>query len=802
MEPQGLTTAPDEALALKWLRHPAATRRLRETAIFVLVLAALVLFVALATYNPRDPGFVYAGSGAPVHNGAGPVGARVSDFLYYYLGRPAVLFPLMLFLPAWLLHRQLKGDDRPRRATRRLVGFAIVVLASCALASMQWVDWPRPQQSAGGVLGAALGRDWLQSFIGPIGATVVLVAVWIAGLSLSCGMSPFAAMEWIGQWVMSGFGLFAPPPPIDVSDVQAGPPPRLPAPLDIGRAPLRPGGRAPASAVPVTPEPPPGREAPRPASAAAAGPARAAERSAEGPAEGPQIPLFEPPSSADLPLDLLDDPPPQEALYAPEKLKQIGDDVVDKLKEFNIKAEVVNVEPGPVVTRLELRPGHGVKASQITSLNKDLARALKVLSVRVVEVIPGKDVMGLEVANDKRQLIYLKEILRSGDFRGMRTPMALGLGKDISGMPFMADLARMPHLLIAGTTGSGKSVTINAMILSLLYKAKPEHVRLIMIDPKMLELSVYKDIPHLLTPVVTDMRLAANALRWCVQEMDERFQLMAALGVRNLAGYNAKVKEAIDAGRPMLNPVLLARAANDPSVDQSTIPTLTPMPYIVVVIDELADLMMIAGKKMDELIARLAQKARAAGIHLVLATQRPSVDVITGLIKANIPCRIAFQVSSKVDSRTILDQMGAETLLGNGDMLYLPAGTSAPVRVHGAFVSDQEVHRVVDVLRQMPQPDYNPDVLNGPANPLVGEDDEPAAAAPADGDELDERYDEAVRIVTTERKPSISYVQRRLKIGYNRAARILEAMEREGVVGPLQPNGQREVLVSAPPEDG
>jgi S-DNA-T family DNA segregation ATPase FtsK/SpoIIIE len=385
----------------------------------------------------------------------------------------------------------------------------------------------------------------------------------------------------------------------------------------------------------------------------------------------------------------------------------------------------------------------------------------------------------------------------------MHSPLALALGKDIGGQPMVADLTRMPHLLIAGTTGSGKSVGINAMVLSLLYKSTAEHVRLIMIDPKMLELSVYEGIPHLLAPVVTDMKQAANALRWCVAEMERRYQLMAALGVRNIVGFNRRVKEASDAGKPIRDPVLLARAANDPSIDQRQIPDLTPLPYVVVVVDELADLMLVVGKKVEELITRLAQKARASGLHLVLATQRPSVDVITGLIKANIPCRIAFQVSARVDSRTILDQMGAETLLGHGDMLYLPPGTSLPTRVHGAFVSDQEVHRVVDALKSSTPPSYIEEVLSGPKTPipgLAGEEGEGGMGAVEDA-EADPLYDEAVRIVTTERKPSISYVQRRLKIGYNRAARLLEAMELAGLVGPLQPNGARDVLAPAPPEE-
>jgi len=425
-----------------------------------------------------------------------------------------------------------------------------------------------------------------------------------------------------------------------------------------------------------------------------------------------------------------------------------------------------------------------------------------VVSVRVVDVIPGKNVIGLEIPNTHKQIVYLSEILRSDKYDQQKSPLALALGKDIGGKPVVVDLGKMPHLLVAGTTGSGKSVAVNAMVLSLLYKASPKDVRMIMIDPKMLELSVYEGIPHLLAPVVTDMKQAANALRWCVAEMERRYQLMAALGVRNIIGFNRRVKEASDAGKPLRDPVLTARAANDPSIDQRQIPDLTPLPYVVVVVDELADLMLVVGKKVEELITRLAQKARASGVHLVLATQRPSVDVITGLIKANIPCRIAFQVSARVDSRTILDQMGAETLLGHGDMLYLPPGTSLPTRVHGAFVSDQEVHRVVQALRTSTPPDYVEEVLSGPRAPipgLPGEDGEGGGAG--EDAEADPLYDEAVRIVTTERKPSISYVQRRLKIGYNRAARLLEAMELAGLVGPLQANGARDVLAPAPPEE-
>ena len=471
-----------------------------------------------------------------------------------------------------------------------------------------------------------------------------------------------------------------------------------------------------------------------------------------------------------------------------------------KLKDFGIEVEVVSVSPGPVITRFELDPAPGVKVSQISNLAKDLARSLSVVSVRVVEVIPGTAYVGLEIPNETRDLVTLGEVLKSKAYDDLGSPLTLALGKDIGGQSVVADLARMPHLLIAGTTGSGKSVAINAMVLSLLYKAKPEHVRLIMIDPKMLELSVYEGIPHLLTPVVTDMREAANALRWCVAEMDRRYKLMASLGVRNIGGYNRKVKEAIDAGKPLPDQTWNPPELEDPDNPVER-PTLQPLPFIVVIIDELADMMMIVGKKVEELIARLAQKARASGIHMLLATQRPSVDVITGLIKANIPSRIAFQVSAKVDSRTILDQMGAETLLGHGDMLYLPPGTSLPIRVHGAFVADHEVHAVVRQLKKSGSPRYIDEILDGPSGPtpgLTGIDPQPADSTDGEQDPL---YDQAVQVVLETRKASISGVQRRLKIGYNRAARMVETMEEAGLVGPLQPNGSREILVPTPAKD-
>ncbi len=493
------------------------------------------------------------------------------------------------------------------------------------------------------------------------------------------------------------------------------------------------------------------------------------------------------------PLQLLDPPVTNTTGYSPETLEHMSRRVEILLRHFGIVVKVVAVEPGPVITRFEVEPAPGVKVSQISNLAKDLARGLSVISVRVVEIIPGKSVIGLEIPNQQREIVYLREVLESPIYTQSISPLTLALGKDIGGNPVVANLAKMPHLLVAGTTGSGKSVAINAMLLSLLYKASPQEVRLILVDPKMLELSMYEDIPHLLTPVVTDMKEAANALRWCVVEMDRRYRLMAALKVRNIAGFNRKLADAWAAGEGITDPFWKPGEGGF----SGEIPLLQPLPFIVVVIDELADMMMIVGKKVEELIARLAQKARASGIHLILATQRPSVDVITGLIKANIPTRIAFQVSSRVDSRTILDQMGAEQLLGHGDMLYLPPGTGLPQRVHGAFVDDHEVPRVVDYLRQTGTPDYIDDVLAEPREEADGAEEVDGSGGR--GGESDPLYDDAVRIVTESRRASVSGVQRRLRIGYNRAARLVEEMETAGVVGPVQSNGSREVLAPPPP---
>ena len=755
----------------------AVARGLRESAIIALGVVALVIFTALASYSPDDAGFSSTGNSLAVHNRIGPVGAWVADFLFFLFGRPAFLFPIMLGASCWLLFRRDKTEQTSKMNTAvRIAGFVLVLLTSCGLVTLHW-DPGSLRQTAGGVVGSLVGKG-LASGLDFLGATLLMMAAWMAGLSLAFHVSWFTVMDRIGAAVWDGISWLRN---------------RSATKKDVAAGRERKQARKEAAKTEqkkTATRGPPRIEAPTPI----------VEKSERVEKER-QVQMFEPVKANELPpLSLLDDPPPHEPAYSAEALEALSRLVEMKLKDFGIDAEVVAVQPGPVVTRFELRPAPGVKASQITSLQKDLARALSVLSVRVVEVIPGKSVMGLEIANEKREVVTLGEILRSRAYDEANSPIVLALGKDIGGQPMVADLARMPHLLIAGTTGSGKSVGINAMVLSLLYKSTAEQVRLIMIDPKMLELSVYEGIPHLLAPVVTDMKQAANALRWSVAEMERRYQLMAALGVRNITGFNRRVQEANDAGKPIRDPVMTLKASNDPTFDQSTIPNLTPLPYIVVVIDELADLMMIVGKKVEELIARLAQKARASGIHLILATQRPSVDVITGLIKANIPCRIAFQVSAKVDSRTILDQMGAETLLGHGDMLYLPSGTSMPTRCHGAFVSDAEVHRVVEVLKKATPPDYIEEVLSGPKTPIPGFPAEEGEGGMPEDPEADALYDDAVRIVTTERKPSISYVQRRLKIGYNRAARLLEAMENAGLVGPLQSNGAREVLVPAPPE--
>ncbi len=749
---------------------------LREGALYVFGALAIILWVALFTYDAADPGFTQASASEEISNGIGRIGALIADVLFNFFGRPAYLFTIIVFYIGWRIYRDHKNQQQLTRAdfVLRFTGFVATLVSSCALATLHFSSVGF-RESAGGIIGQVFGGS-LEAMMKILGASTLLFFVWLSALSLFLGISWLKTMDAVGRWCLQSYeklrvrmGELK-----DKAKDKAEGRRQLAARQEVfATEKKRTAGRVPPKIEPTI---------------------AALEQSDRAEKER-QVPLFDPPAAGELPpLSLLDDPPPKIGGYSEESLEAMSRLVELKLKDFGIDVEVISVSPGPIITRFELDPAPGVKVSQISNLAKDLARSLSVVSVRVVEVIPGKSFVGLEIPNENRELVTLGEILKSRAYDEQASPLTLALGKDIGGHSVVADLARMPHLLIAGTTGSGKSVAINAMVLSLLYKAKPEHVRLIMIDPKMLELSVYEGIPHLLTPVVTDMKEAANALRWAVGEMDRRYRLMAAMGVRNIGGYNRKVQEAIDAGEPIKDPTWTPPTL----IDEDKIiehPTLTPLPFVVIIIDELADMMMIVGKKIEELIARLAQKARASGIHMLLATQRPSVDVITGLIKANIPTRIAFQVSAKVDSRTILDQMGAENLLGHGDMLYLPPGTSLPTRVHGAFVADNEVHTVVRHLKKAGQPRYLDEILEAPTGPtpgLAGIDSAPGADIDAEQDPL---YDQAIQVVMDTRKASISGVQRRLKIGYNRAARMVETMEAAGLVGPLQSNGSREILI-------
>jgi DNA segregation ATPase FtsK/SpoIIIE, S-DNA-T family len=744
-------------------------RGLREAAFWVLAGLSLILLLALLSYSPTDPAFSVAGGDEAVTNRMGPAGAWFADISFLLFGASAYLFPILVLIAGVFLFR---GEELPERrpVIWRGTGFLLTIATSSGLATLHFQS-PVLRESAGGILGRIVGQG-LEYGLGLLGTTVLLLVLWLAAVQLATGVSWIAIMDRTGRVVYQG-----------ITALNAW----------IGDARLWwEGRRAKQQRDEVVSKVRSKSKTTAPRIEPVIEKIEVSPRATERLERERQVPMFEPPASNELPaLSLLDNPPPKEGGYSPEALEAMSRLVELKLNDFGIEAEVVAVHPGPVVTRFELKPAAGVKSSQISSLAKDLARSLATVSVRVVEIIPGKPFVGLEIPNEIREIVALGEIVKSHAYDETKSPLTLALGKDIGGQPMVADLARMPHLLIAGTTGSGKSVALNAMVLSLLYKSTPEHVRLIMIDPKMLELSVYEGIPHLLAPVVTDMKQAANALRWCVAEMERRYALMAGLGVRHLSSYNRKVNDAIDNGAPLLDPTFI------PEQEGETAPELRPLPYIVVIIDELADMMMMVGKKVEELIARLAQKARASGIHMIVATQRPSVDVITGLIKANIPCRIAFQVSAKVDSRTILDQIGAEHLLGHGDMLYLPSGTSMPIRVHGAFVSDNEVHAVVKALRASGEPNYIDNVLDGPGLEVQGID--PAVPTGELDGEQDPLYDQAVRIVTETRKASISGIQRRLKIGYNRAARMVETMEEAGIVGNLQTNGFREVLAPPPP---
>lgn len=782
-------------------------RRINEGGFILVLTCALFIFLSLCSYQASDPGwFGVNHNHGKVANAGGQVGAYLANTLYFIFGYFCFVLPLCGVYIAWIVlkeHRDSGVINQPALFLR-LSGIVFFIIAGCSLLSLDSVaSGIEKNNIGGGILGnfVAGGFDYALNFQG---ALLLLVAILLVGVTCLTGLSWVATLEFIGFYSVLAFNQVArifknswlfivqkirrlqaaksdggvvkqerQLPVLKKESTDRVVPALIPAispPTAV--SPTLPPVRQPVIVAPVIESKPP---------VAIVKPAAAKERNTKLAASG-TLPA----------LSLLDKGLPGKPMggYTHQELETVSREVEQHLLDFGIHADVVAVHPGPVITRFELQLAAGIKVSKLSALSKDLARSLSVISVRVVEVIPGKTVVGLELPNQNREMVRLSEILSSDVYQQAQSPLTMALGVDIAGYPMIVDLAKMPHLLVAGTTGSGKSVGINAMILSLLFKATPEQVRLIMIDPKMLELSVYDGIPHLLTPVVTDMKEAASALRWCVAEMERRYRLMSALGVRNLAGYNIKVTEAEEKGEPIPDPIWKPVDSMD-----MTAPSLQALPYVVVIIDELADMMMVVGKKVEQLIARIAQKARAAGIHLILATQRPSVDVLTGLIKSNIPTRMSFQVSSKIDSRTILDQQGAEQLLGHGDMLYLAPGTGAPLRVHGAFVDDKEVHRIADDWRARGEPDYIDEItqIMDPSEGGMSEDGQQAE----DDDPL---YDQAVEFVVQTRKASISAVQRRLKVGYNRAARLVEEMERTGIVGPLE-GGYRDVLVTTITED-
>ncbi len=781
-------------------------RRLREGALILLSSFAIYLFIALVTSSDADPAWSHTGLGNEVHNAAGLTGAWFSDILLSAFGYMAYLFPMALIFAGFVVYRENPQQGSPLIWTMRGIGMLLALTASCGLTSLHITKTIQAMtMSSGGLLGAVVKAGTV-AYLNPVGGSVILLALFLIGITLFTGLSWFDLMQDAGQKSLLAVQQEGPLRPLLEKAFHKAKQMKLPTWEDfpsLGQE--GPAEQKPLIAKKAAPERDPlllqdDFDEPFPTMRLAKKLKPKVEKTVvEEPVALKRIlpkrtpakeAVVEAPSSAsfhnhELPsLSLLEMAEKKTRQgFSSAQLQELSRLVETRLLEFGVEAKVVGVHPGPVITRFELDLAAGIKVNKITSLAKDLARSLSVVSVRVVEVIPGKSVVGLEIPNAHRELVRLKEVLEDPIYQQSMSPLTLALGKDISGRPVAVDLAKMPHLLVAGTTGSGKSVGINAMLLSILYKSSPEDIRMILIDPKMLELAVYDHIPHLLTPVVTDMKDAANALRWCVAEMERRYQVMAAIGVRNLAGYNQKVEDAIKSKNPILDPLWHPNSTEKPE-------PLEKLPFIVVVVDEFADMIMVVGKKVEELIARIAQKARAAGIHLILATQRPSVDVITGLIKANVPTRIAFQVSSRIDSRTILDQSGAEQLLGHGDMLYLPPGVGVPHRIHGAFVSDDEVHKVVNQLRKLGKPTYIESVVQSTVSAFSSEE----------GD-IDELYDQAIAVVTEARKASISLVQRRLKIGYNRAARLIEQMEAQGVVSQVQSNGTREVLAPPPVVD-
>lgn len=807
---------------------------MREGLLILFAALALFLGIALLSYNAGDPSWSHTGTHAQIHNAGGAIGALFADISLSLFGYFAFLLPIIILYLSWVFYRQGWHIETPIKPWMSMKIFGMVLLL-CGVTGFLSLTIQHPftnlPTSAGGMIGDLIQQP-MNNHLGEIGTGILFIALMLSGVTLLTGFSWLMLLHTGAKMLLVSCQYLL----ISAARYSC----QLMMLVVAGLEKLLSLRRERALAKQQL-----ARQVAIPAMAQEAFMPQRFEHTLPEPAQ--QIDyqseevLFDYPESdvqtdyesytleqeddeyatfPDVPteipaeqeasrrrkkpkqqitamphLELLDDPiHERKNLVSQSLLQEMAELVEAKLRDFGVQAQVVAVNPGPVITRFELQLAAGVKVSKVSNLAKDLARSLSVISVRIVDVIPGKTVIGLEVPNEHREIVRLREVLASKQYNQASSPLSIGLGKDIAGVSKVVDIARMPHLLVAGTTGSGKSVCLNAILLSLLYKATPEQVRMIMIDPKMLELSIYEGIPHLLTPVVTDMKEAANALRWCVAEMEKRYQLMAAMGVRNIAGYNEKVRAAIEAGEAIENPIIKVPPSEPPVY-------LEPLPYIVVLVDEFADMMMVVGKKVEELIARIAQKARAAGIHLILATQRPSVDVITGLIKANIPCRIAFQVSSKIDSRTVIDQPGAEQLLGHGDMLYLPPGAGLPVRIHGAYVADEEVHAVVGHLKAQGEPDYLPEILCENSGPqFIPGVDSPKEMMDADP-EMDPLYDQAVRVVTETRRASISQVQRRLKIGYNRAARLLEAMELSGVVSTMEANGTREVLAPPPIQD-
>ncbi len=784
-------------------------QRLREGALILLSSFAIYLFIALVTYSDADPAWSHTGLNKEVSNAAGLTGAWFSDIFFSLFGYMAYLFPVALTLGGVFIYKDENAQQgSPLIWSIRGFGLLLALMSSCGLSTLHLVKSIQElPMSTGGLLGSAV-KAVTVAYLNPLGASIILFALFLIGITLFTGLSWFDLMQGAGKKSLKAVqqqgalrpmlekafekarqmklptwedfpSLNATPQEPEATPVkriksQSAQPDVLFGEQDVFDDPLPPIRGIKKTKIKIEKE----------VSAPLVSIKRVMPKKAAPEEAALEVPTSRGYDDHELPsLALLEMAEKKSRQgFSSAQLQDLSRLVETRLLEFGVDAKVVGVLPGPVITRFELDLAAGIKVNKITSLAKDLARSLSVVSVRVVEVIPGKPVVGLEIPNAHRELVRLKEVLEDPSYQDAPSPITLALGKDIAGRPVAVDLAKMPHLLVAGTTGSGKSVGINAMLLSILYKSSPEDVRMILIDPKMLELAVYDNIPHLLTPVVTDMKDAANALRWCVAEMDRRYQVMAAIGVRNLAGYNQKVADGHRDKNPILDPLWHPHSTEKPE-------PLEKLPVIVVVVDEFADMIMVVGKKVEELIARIAQKARAAGIHLILATQRPSVDVITGLIKANVPTRIAFQVSSRIDSRTILDQSGAEQLLGHGDMLYLPPGVGVPHRIHGAFVSDEEVHKVVNQLRKLGKPTYIESVVQS----------SPSSFSSEEGD-TDELYDQAIVVVTEARKASISLVQRRLKIGYNRAARLIEQMEAQGVVSSVQSNGTREVLAPPPVE--